>query len=150
MLRVWFRSVAICGLAACGDATGVGQLPNIEGTWSYYSRWSVSGVFQCHYNPSSLTIDQTGATFTGRLVTPELICSLRGGLDESLGQDPSRAVLNGTINAAEEVIFDIDDEDRHHTGSVTGNYMSGTLRFTGDPFESGNAFTSEGFWSLRR
>jgi hypothetical protein len=24
------------------------------------------------------------------------------------------------------------------------------LRFTGDPFESGNAFTSEGFWSLRR
>ena len=150
MLRIFFRSVVICGLVACGDTIGVDQLPNVEGTWSYFSIWSVSGVYQCNYSSSSLTLDQTGATFTGSLATPELMCSLASESDESLGQDATRAVVNGTISAAGEVTFDRHDEDRHHAGTVNGNSMSGSLRFTGDPFETGNAVTSQGFWAARR
>ena len=50
---------------------------DIDGSWTYINNWSGTGV-SCRYEPSPLTIDQTGGTFTGRLVTSDLIFSFPG------------------------------------------------------------------------
>jgi len=46
--------------------------------------------------------------------------------------------------------FDLGDEDRHHTGEVSGDSMSGDLRLTDDLLETGNAVTYTGTWVARR
>ena len=149
MLRT-LRILAFCGLAACGDATGLGQIPNMEGDWTYVSFWSSSGILWCTYD-GTLTIDQTGATFTGSVVISDLRCAFGAALTPvSLGQDLSYTIVNGTIDAAGDVTFDLGDEDRHHTGEVSGDSMSGDLRLTDDLLETGNAVTYTGAWVARR
>ena len=126
----------ICSLLlalGCGGndgATGVDEIPNIDGSWTYTNAWSVNGLFSCRYAPSSLTIDQTGGTFTGRLVTSDLLCSNPDEPEEvSQGQNFGNSIVNGTVNAAGDVTFDLSDETSHHTGRVNGNSMSGSLVF---------------------
>ena len=148
--RAFFlKFVFLCGLVACGDSTGVGEIPNIDGSWTYTNTWSGSGL-SCRYAPSSLTIDQTGGTFTGRLVTSDLLCSTPAEPEEqSWGQDFGNSILNGTVNAAGDVTFDLSDETGGHTGRVNGNSMSGSLTFI-DDVGTGVTSTFTGTWAASR
>ena len=138
-LALFLNFVVLCGLVACGNSTGVDEtpsdeIPNIDGSWTYTNTWSVNGLFSCRYAPSSLTIDQTGGTFTGRLVTSDLLCSTPDEPEEvSEGQNFGNPIVNGTVNAAGDVTFDPLDETGRHTGRVNGNSMSGSLLFGGVP-----------------
>ena len=130
------------------DATGVDQIPNIDGSWTYTNTWSGGGL-SCSYAPSSLTIDQTGGTFTGRLETSDATCAFLDKPSFSLGSF-GNPIVNGTVNAAGDVTFDLLDENGHHTGRVSGNSMSGSLMITGDLFETGNPVTYPGTWVASR
>lgn len=91
MAKAFFRSISLCALTACGDATGVDQIPNIDGSWSYTNTWSGGGI-SCSYAPGTLTISQTGGTFTGTLATPDVICTIGAEPPSSLGSVSNRIV----------------------------------------------------------
>ena len=52
MPKAFFRSITLCALTACGDATGVDKFPNIDGSWSYTNNWSGGGI-SCSYAPGT-------------------------------------------------------------------------------------------------
>ena len=98
MAKAFFRSISLCALTACGDATGVDQIPNIDGSWSYTNTWSGGGI-SCSYAPGTLTISQTGGTFTGTLATPDVICTIGAEPPSSLGS--SHPEIHNCIRANE-------------------------------------------------
>jgi len=135
--------LAICGLAACGDSTGVDDIPDIGGNWTYNLTYSADGS-TCTYDPSAVTISQSGGTFTGRIEIPDAICTFEGGDPYSLGSWGAD-ISNGTISAVGIVTFQWGNTDTaYHNGQASGNSMSGSTHtgsLTG---------TAIGAWSLTR
>lgn len=130
-------------LAACSDSTGVDEIPNIDGSWTYNLTFTSEGS-TCTYDPSPVTINQVGATFTGRIDIPDATCTYQGGDPYSLGSWGAD-IENGTVNAAGAVSFQWGSSDTaYQTGQVNDNSMSGSLRL-GSP--SG---ASIGTWTLTR
>ena len=132
----------VLGLAACGsDATGVDDVPDIGGNWTYNLTFSADGG-TCTYDPSPVTISQSGGTFTGRIEIPDAICTPQGGAPYSLGSWGAD-IVNGTVSAAGAVTFDWGSTDTaHHTGNVNGSSMSGDMTVDGGAVS--------GTWSLTR
>ena len=118
--------LVVCGLAACGDSTGIDDIPDISGNWTFNLNFSGGGL-SCTYAPSAVTISQTGGTFTGRIEIPDATCTFEGGDPYSLG-DWGANIVNGTVNAARAVSFQWGSSDTaYHTGTVSGNSMSGSV-----------------------
>jgi hypothetical protein len=133
----------LCGLAACGDSTGVDDIPDIGGDWTYNLTFSGGGL-SCTYDPSAVSISQTGATFTGRIEIPDATCTFQGGAPYSLG-DWGADIVNGTVNAAGAVTFDWGSSDTvHHIGTASASAMSGSA--SGD--DGNNSVT--GTWTATR
>ena len=145
MPKAFFRSITLCVLTACGDATGVDQIPNIDGSWSYTNTWSGGGV-SCSYAPGTLTISQTGGTFTGTLAAPDVICTIGAEPASSLGSVSNQ--MMGTVTADGDVTFGLGPPS--HTGRVSGNSMSGSFTFVADFFEPGTLITYTGPWTATR
>ncbi len=145
MPKAFFRSITLCALTACGDATGVDKFPTIDGSWSYTNNWSGGGI-SCSYAPGTLTITQTGGAFRGILATPDVICTIGAEPPSSIGSVSNRIV--GTVSADGDVTFGIGAPS--HTGSVSGNSMSGSFTFMDDFFEPGTLITFTGPWTATR
>jgi hypothetical protein len=75
-----------------------------------------------------MTLNQSGDTFTGSYGPGTLTC-LAGG--ESGSFNFNGTIVNGTVDGS-SVAFDLDTQDLHHTGTINGNSMSGTARWTFD------------------
>ena len=91
-------------LAACSDSTGVDEIPNIDGSWTYNLTFTSEGS-TCTYDPSPVTINQVGATFTGRIDIPDATCTYQGGDPYSLGSWGAD-IENGTGLGKHEMPFD--------------------------------------------
>jgi hypothetical protein len=134
-------------VSACGDSTGVDEIPDISGDWTYnltFSRTLAPERGSCTYSPSPVTITQMGGTFTGRIEIPDATCELDGNDPFSLGSWGAD-IVSGTINAAGAVSFQWGDFDTvYHTGQLSGGSMSGTITATNDDG------TLSGPWSLSR
>jgi len=143
--KAFFRCITLCALTACADATGVALIPNIDGSWSYTNTWSGGGT-SCSYAPGSLTISQTGGTFTGILATPDVICTIGAEPPYSLGS--VIVGIAGTVTADGDVTFGIGSPS--HTGRVSGDSMSGTFTFEDDFVEPGTPVTFTGPWTATR
>lgn len=115
------------GLSACsGDATGVDDIPDIGGNWTYNLTFSADGG-SCTYDPSAVTISQAGGTFTGRIEIPDATCTFEGGDPYSLGSWGAD-ISNGTINAAGTVSFQWGSSDTaYHNGQASSSSMSGSM-----------------------
>ena len=149
MLRT-LRILGFCGLAACGDATGAEQIPNIDGGWTYTTTWSWNGL-SCSHVPSVLSLSQTGGTFTGTLETSDANCTLGNQPLFTLFSFGDPKNVNGTVNAAGDVTFDLlNPEGGHHTGRVSDGSMSGSFTAILEFFETGDPFEASGNWSANR
>ena len=90
--------LAVCGLTACGDSTGVDELPDIGGNWTYNLTFSnVDG--SCTYDPSAVTISQADGTFTGRIEIPDATCTPVGGTPYSLGSWGAGGAMSGSMTS---------------------------------------------------
>jgi hypothetical protein len=113
-------------LTACGDSTGVliGSSSDLSGSWKYTATNLTSGDVTCGFSNVNISLTQSGATFSGTTAGGTITCSSAGQtFVDGLGGD---IVANGTI-AGNSVQFDIGTPDLHHTGTMSGSSISGTL-----------------------
>ena len=110
---------------ACGGDSASSPTPTVTGQWSY-SATNVSGSgVTCNFTGVTLTLAQSGSTFTGTTTGGNVSCTAPGvaPLNESLGGD---VIANGQITG-NAVQFDIGGQDLHNVGTLSGNSMSGTV-----------------------
>jgi hypothetical protein len=147
------RAIALLlltALVACGDDDGSGPSTpaDVAGTWSAsMSNLSGSGISCSSSSPTQLTLNQTGETFTGSYAGGEMACTGPGG-GTSFEIEPG-TVINGSVDG-NSVTFDLDTPDARQTGTVDGNSMSGTARWTIDLGALIGIVTLNGTWSAAR
>jgi hypothetical protein len=147
IVRVLLISALAAGAGACGgdDSTGPSHA-NVAGTWSLSaSNMSGQGV-SCNLGSTSVTLTQSGTTFSGSY-GPGTITCFAGS--QSASVQAQGTIVNGVISDT-GVQFDLDTQDLHHTGNVSGNSMSGTARWTFDLGGDVGVVTLNGNWSAAR
>lgn len=119
--------LALVLAAACGgdSTTGPNQQTNVGGRWLYTATNVAGSGVSCNLSNVSMTLTQTGSTFTGTVASgSNLSCTGPGGsINESLGND---VIANGVVTG-NSIQFDIGTQDLHNTGTVSGNSMSGNI-----------------------
>jgi hypothetical protein len=126
-VRKLFALLLVLG---CGGDDSTGPSASVAGTWTAsMTNMSGSGVSCSSTSPTTLTITQSNATFSGSYSGGELTCSGPGGtVSEFVG---SGTILNGTLNG-NDVSMDLNTPDFHLDGTVSGNSMSGIARWEVD------------------
>ncbi|MEN8376962.1 MAG: hypothetical protein ABFS34_16160, partial [Gemmatimonadota bacterium] len=110
--------------AGCGDDPTGPSTPNVAGAWSYAATNVTAATVTCSFTNVSLSLTQSGTTFSGTYSGGLLSCSAPGAsFSEPIGGGP---VASGTINGT-SVTFDMDSSDWRNTGTISGNSMSGTV-----------------------
>ena len=100
----------------------------------------------CGLSATPLTLTQSGTTFSGSYGPGTLTC-VAGA--QSVSGAIQGIVVNGTVDG-NAVTFDLDTQDFHHTGSVSGSSMSGTARWTFDLGGSIGVVVLNGNWSAAK
>jgi hypothetical protein len=133
--------------SACGGGDSAGPSDaNLAGSWTL-SASNVSGQgVSCGLGNTPVTISQSGGTFTGTY-GPGTITCVAGG--QSSSGTTQGTIVNGTVDV-NAVQFDLDTQDFHHTGTVSGNSMSGSVRWTIDVGGSIGVVVLNGNWSAAR
>ncbi len=128
-------------LAACGKDTTGPSIPNVAGAWTAtWQNMSASGV-TCQTGAIPVSINQTGATFSGAYGTGTLTCN---GTSASF---TGGTIANGNIQG-NTVTFDLDTPDFHQSGTISGTAMSGTATWRIDV--SGTPYVLNGTWGAGR
>ena len=116
---------------ACGgkDSPAAPDVLDIGGTWSYQtSNVTVDGI-SCSITGRTMTVSQTGTTFTGHLSGGVASCeSDSGSYSEDLAADGiTDDIVNGVVDGT-SISFDLDfDPGASLVGTVSGNAISGTI-----------------------
>ena len=133
-------------LPACsGDDLSGPVAPTVDGQWSYSaSNISGSGV-ACDVSNMTMQLAQSGTTFSGVSAGGILTCRA-GGQSES-GAFGGDIVANGRIDG-NSVSWDLGTSDVHHTGTISGNSMSGQVTIRLDV--GGGDVVLAGNWSAVR
>jgi hypothetical protein len=134
----------------CGgsDSTGPNSTANVAGTWTAsLSNMSGSGVSCSSTSATTLTLTQSNTTFSGGYSGGELTCSGPGGTFSSFVGNGT--ILNGQVNG-NSVSFDLDTPDFHHTGTVSGNSISGSATWLIDFGAPTGEVTLSGSWGAAR
>jgi len=116
-----------CGGDSSNGPTGP-QDANVGGTWTYNATnlsGTVSGIsISCNIEGMTMSLTQTGATFSGSFGPSSLSCFAQGvAIDETL---PGSVIVNGSVNGS-NVQFDFETSDWRNTGTASGSSMSGTV-----------------------
>ncbi|HET6576450.1 MAG TPA: hypothetical protein VFG68_22815 [Fimbriiglobus sp.] len=134
-------------LAACGGDSSGPSLPQVAGTYSLSQSNIAGSGISCNALGTTMTLTQNGGTFSGTYSGGTLTCTGPGGqFSDAVGNG---AVANGTINENGAVAFDLDTQDWHLVGNVSGTSMSGTATVRLNVTGSG-AQTFSGNWSAAR
>lgn len=154
-MRRWIAAVSVVFvLAGCSGDDGTtgpqgSQHADVSGIWTYNAT-NLSGTYQgvgiaCSIEGMSLTLTQSGTTFSGSTGPSTATCAA-GGQVESI-QLGGTVVVNGAVDG-NSVSFDIETSDYHHTGTVSGNSMSGTCSLRLDLGDA--VVTMTGPWAAGR
>lgn len=106
-------------VSACSDSTGP-KNANVSGAWSYSVSNLSGGGLSCNASGTTVTLNQTGTTFTGTYNGGTLSCGSVGTVSVGTG-----AVASGVV-AANSVNFNFDTQDWMNAGSLSGNTIAGT------------------------
>ena len=118
---ILFLAVTIAGCGG-GDSTGP-SITNISGTYLLNHSNLSGGGISCSSFGTSVSIAQTGSTFTGTYAGGTLSCTGPGG--NQSGAIGNGTVVNGHLNGS-NVSFDLDTSDWHLQGTLSGASMTGT------------------------
>ncbi len=144
-LLLLIAGASLAGGCGGGDSTGPSNA-NLAGSWTL-SASNVSGQgVSCGLANTPVTISQSGGTFTGTY-GPGTVTCVAGG--QSSSATIQGTIVNGTVDV-NAVQFDLDTQDFHHTGTVSGNSMSGTARWSIDLGGSIGVVVLNGNWSAAK
>jgi hypothetical protein len=146
-MRTLAFAVIVFALTGCGgdDPTGPSNA-SVAGTWALSaSNMSGQGV-SCNLSSTPLVLTQSGATFSGTYGPGTLTCQAGS---QSVGGTVQGVVVNGAVSG-NAIAFDLDTQDYHHTGSLSGASMSGTARWTYDFGGSIGVVVLNGNWAAAR
>jgi hypothetical protein len=146
-MRVFLLLILAIVADACGgdDSTGPSQA-NVGGAWTL-SATNLSGQgVSCNLGNTPVTLSQSGSTFTGSY-GPGTITCIAGGQSASVGTQGT--IVNGVVSG-NGVQFDLDTQDFHHIGTISGNSMSGTARWSFDLGGGIGVVTRNGNWAAAR
>jgi len=133
---------------ACGGSDDLAgpTHADVGGAWRItFANMSGSGA-TCNSSTGNLTLTHSGATgFTGSYGPLTLSCT--DGVDSFSGTFQG-TVVNGTVNQ-NTVAFDLDTQDVHQTGTVSGATMSGSAQWDVNA-PGGGSFTLNGNWSAEK
>ena len=132
-------------LSACGDATGVGRVPSIDGEWQLNTLSSIAELSVTCEAAGLVSIDQIGQNFTGHVTESSETCSGPGGT--AIG-DVDGALLGGQISGS---TLSYSDGSCEYTGTVSGtpaNRVVGEMSCT-VVLPSGT-YLLDGTWRLSR
>jgi hypothetical protein len=120
--------IGLAGVAGCGGGDGGPTGPSnssIAGTW-HLSLSNVSGSGEtCSAVSITLVLQGSGSSFSGTY-DGVLACGPTGG--QAQGSRVQGSIVNGTRSGS-QVAFDMDNSDLHHTGTISGDQMSGTANY---------------------
>jgi hypothetical protein len=123
-MRISAFAILLSLAAGCGGDSSTAPEPTIGGTWIYTASNLSGGGVSCNLANITLTLSQTGSTFTGSSAGGVVSCNGSSGTSSAnLGSSP---IANGQING-NAIQFDIGTSDLHNAGTRSGNSMSGTL-----------------------
>ncbi len=134
-LRLTLAVSLIGGLTlfACGGEqpqTAPPEIPSIAGTWTFNASNLSGGGFSCDALAYRLSVNQSGTTFTGSYSGGTIRCT---GDGKTVEAGPlTGTIVNGTVTESGSVSFDLDTQDFHQTGTVSGDSMSGTATWRFD------------------
>jgi hypothetical protein len=120
----WAGVLTAFVIAGCDKSGTEPTIRDVSGIWEY-SASNVSGAgVSCSVTGTLLYIDQTEGLFTGSYDGGTFWCSGPGGtFSQTI---VGGIVVNGIVDGP-SVRFDFDDSSYRHTGTVTGNAMSGSV-----------------------
>lgn len=136
-------------LSACGGDDGPTAVADGEltGRWSYSANDLTGSGLSCDMSGVTATLNQTGATFTGTAQGGTVTCRMGSqSQQQALG---TSNILNGQI-AGSSVSFDIGTPDFHHTGTLDGSSMSGSVSFGFDFGAPFGVISLTGRWSAAK
>lgn len=140
-------AVLVVGLlSSCGDGgAGPSATPiDVEGAWNWSMTNVSGGGLSCSVLNGNLSLNQSNNAFTGTY-DGNLRCVASG--QTVIDVQTSGAVVNGVVQGS-GVRFDLDTQDFHLTGTVSGNSMSGTVTLR---FDTGSSVvTMSGNWLASR
>ena len=125
LMRSLLLAAALAVLAACGgDSTGPNSSSDLAGKWNYTATNLNGSGLSCNIAGVTVSLNQTGSTFTGTTAGGTLTCAFLGTSEtDSLG---TGFITNGQVSG-NAVQFDIGSSAFHHAGTRAGNSVTGTL-----------------------
>jgi hypothetical protein len=111
-------------LVGCGsDVTSVKPGP-LSGVWNYNATNLAQPGVTCSITGLSLTITQSGDTFTGTVASGGVVFCRSPARSDTEPLSVGDIVANGILNDG-TVAFDIGSATFHNVGSISGTSMSG-------------------------
>lgn len=145
--------LAVLLLTACGGDGGptAPDVLQIGGTWNYQTNNVLVNGITCSISGRTMTITQSGSSFTGQLTGGIAECTAEfGSYSQDLGADGiTDGIVNGVIDG-NSLSFDLDfDPGASLTGTVSNGAMSGTI--TERTYSvTGTIVSGTGSWSASR
>ena len=116
---------AVLILAGCGKDSSGPSIPNLAGNWTYNTSNLTGAGLSCLSTGTTMVLTHSSSTaFTGTYSDGTLTCT-SGGTPESFAIG-NGTIVSGTVGQT-AVAFDMDTQDWHNTGNVSGRSMSGTV-----------------------
>ncbi len=122
MRRLLIPAVVLVLVACGGDSSGPGT--NLTGSWLYSVSNLTTGGLTCASSGTTLSITQTGNTFSGSYSGGTLTCTTASGTTSVL--IGTGTVVSGSLSG-NTVSFNLDTSDWHNVGTLSGGSMSGTV-----------------------
>jgi hypothetical protein len=142
----------LAALSACGgsdDSTGpADDQISISGTWSFQTGAVTVDGIACTTTGRTMTINQSGSTFTGQLTGGSVSCVSESASTTQDLTGFTDDIVKGVLNGA-SVSFDLDVlPGTSLTGVVSGNTMSGTI--VEQSYTDSGVASGTGTWSASR
>lgn len=122
MRRFVIPAVVLVLVACGGDSSGPGT--NLTGNWLYSVSNLTTGGLRCSSSGTTLSITQSGSTFSGSYSGGTMTCTSASGASSFL--IGTGTIISGSLSG-NSVSFDLDSSDCHNVGTLTGSSISGTV-----------------------
>ncbi len=129
-------------VAGCSSSTSPNE--TVNGSWSYQASNLAGDGVSCSVTGATLTLSQTGSTFTGTYSNAKITCQA-GGQQAVLGTF-SGNVVNGLISG-DSVSFDFDTTAFTNAGTISGSSMTGSATATENVGGAIGKVTLTGQWN---
>lgn len=120
------RTLAAAALLLAGcESLGI-TTPRVDGEWLLSAQSLTDGTRTCAIDGLTLSLSQLGTTVSGTSSGGTLTCVGNG--ETNAIQLVAKPVVNGSIDDADNIRFDLGGPDWRHEGDVIDRSMVGTVR----------------------